>query len=85
MIAEADGLAKYNSRKDLANQFERDRLLRDAGYQVIHFTWQELMRTPEVVIGRIRAATAAKTGFQLPRTAILVGRKRPLRRRKGGH
>jgi very-short-patch-repair endonuclease len=63
VIAEADGLAKYNTRNDLARQFERDRLLRDAGYQVIHFTWHELIRTPEVVIGRIRAATAAKTGF----------------------
>jgi len=63
VIAEADGLAKYSSRKDLAKQFERDRLLRDAGYQVIHFTWHELMQTPEVVIARIRAAIAAKTGF----------------------
>jgi hypothetical protein len=58
-----DGLAKYNARKDLVKQFERDRLLRDLGYQVIHFTWRELMRTPEVVIGRIRAAIAAKTAF----------------------
>lgn len=63
VIAEADGLAKYSSRSDLARQFERDRLLRDAGYQVIHFTWHELMDTPEVVIGRIRAAIAARTGF----------------------
>jgi very-short-patch-repair endonuclease/predicted transcriptional regulator of viral defense system len=63
VIAEADGLVKYNSRKDLAKQFERDRLLRDAGYQVIHFTWHEVMRTPEVVIARIRSAIAAKTGF----------------------
>jgi very-short-patch-repair endonuclease len=63
VIAEADGLAKYNSRKDLANQFERDRLLRDAGYQVIHFTWHELIDTPEVVIGRIRAAIAARAGY----------------------
>jgi very-short-patch-repair endonuclease len=63
VIAEADGLVKYSSRNDLAKQFERDRLLRDAGYQVIHFTWHELMRTPEIVIGRIRAATAAKTAF----------------------
>ena len=63
VIAEADGLAKYNSTKDLARQFERDRLLRDLGYQVIHFTWRELMNTPEVVIGRIRVAIAARTGF----------------------
>jgi very-short-patch-repair endonuclease len=63
VIAEADGLAIYNSRKDLARQFERDRLLRDAGYQVSHFTWHELMNTPEIVTGRICAAIAAKTAF----------------------
>ena len=63
VIAEADGLAKYNSRSDLARQFERDRVLRDAGYQVIHFTWHELMRTPEVVMSRIRAAIAGRTAF----------------------
>ena len=37
--------------------------MRDAGYQVIHFTWPELTHTPEVIIGSIRAAIAAKTGF----------------------
>ncbi len=63
VIAEADGLAKYNTRKDLAQQFERDRLLRDLGYQVIHFTWRELMYTPEIVTGRIRSAHAARTAF----------------------
>jgi hypothetical protein len=39
------------------------RLLRDLGYQVIHLTWRELMSTPEIVIGRIRAANAARTAF----------------------
>ena len=63
VIAEADGLAKYSERRNLVEQIRRDRLLRDAGYQVIHFTWHELMRTPEIVIARIRAAIAAKTGF----------------------
>lgn len=58
VIAEADGLIKYNDRNDLIAQFERDRLLRDAGYKVIHFTWRELFETPEVVIARIRQALA---------------------------
>jgi very-short-patch-repair endonuclease len=60
VIAEADGLGKYNDRNDLIVQFERDRLLRDAGYKVIHFTWRELFNTPEVVITRIRQALADK-------------------------
>jgi predicted transcriptional regulator of viral defense system len=63
VIVEADGLLKYNEHKDLIKQFERDRFLRDAGYKVIHFTWEELFNTPEVVIRRIRDAIAATTPY----------------------
>jgi very-short-patch-repair endonuclease len=59
LVAEADGLLKYSGHADLVRQFERDRLLRDAGYQVVHFTWAELFRTPEAVVGRIRRAVTA--------------------------
>jgi Protein of unknown function (DUF559) len=59
VVAEADGLAKYTAGDDLAAQFQRDRLLRDAGYKVVHFTWRELTKTPELVITRIRQAFAA--------------------------
>jgi hypothetical protein len=62
-IAEADGLAKLASRDDLLTQFRRDRLLRDAGYKVVHFTWHELFETPEAVVARVRAAFAAATPF----------------------
>ena len=58
VIVEADGLAKYAADKDLIAQFQRDRLLRDAGYKVVHFTWRELFKTPELVIARIRQAFA---------------------------
>jgi very-short-patch-repair endonuclease len=60
VIVEADGLVKYHGRKDLIAQLERDRLLRDAGYKVIHFTWRELFDTPVIVIDRIRRALADK-------------------------
>lgn len=62
-IAEADGLAKYVEKADILAQFRRDRLLRDAGYKVVHFTWRELFETPEVVIGRIRKAFAALISY----------------------
>ena len=58
MIAEADGLVKYNDRKDLLDERERDHQLRAAGYTVVHFTWQELFQTPEVVLDRVRGALA---------------------------
>jgi predicted transcriptional regulator of viral defense system len=63
VIVEADGLMKYNDRKDYIKQLERDRLLQDAGYKVVHFTWEELFKTPEVVIARIRRALAAATPY----------------------
>jgi hypothetical protein len=50
----ADGLVKYNDRKDLLAERERDRQLGEAGYTVIHFTWKELFQAPEIVIARIR-------------------------------
>ena len=62
-IAEADGLAKYTSKNDILEQFRRDRLLRDAGYKVVHFTWRELFETPELVVARVRAAFSSQTPF----------------------
>jgi hypothetical protein len=62
-IAEADGMAKYEDPSRARDQLRRDRLLRDAGYKVVHFTWRELFDTPEVVITRIRKAFAARTPF----------------------
>jgi Protein of unknown function (DUF559) len=62
-IAEADGLAKYSGGEDMLAQFRRDRLLRDAGYKVVHFTWRELFESSETVIDRIRKALAAPTPY----------------------
>ena len=61
-IAEADGLGKYSAANDIRDQFERDRLLRRAGYQVVHFTWREIFMTPELIVAQIREAFAAPTG-----------------------
>lgn len=62
-IVEADGMLKYKEKRDLDEQFKRDRLLRDAGYKVVHVTWTEAFRQPQVAIGRIRRAFAAKSPF----------------------
>jgi predicted transcriptional regulator of viral defense system len=63
-IAEADGLLKYQGRQDAIAELKRDRLLREAGYEVVHFTWQELFGEPERIAERVRA------GF---RRAIRIG------------
>jgi len=58
-IAEADGNAKYRGdRRNVTWQLARDTRLRDAGFEVVHFTWAEIVYAPEQVITRIRAAFA---------------------------
>lgn len=57
-IAEADGKAKYEDPRRASWQLERDAQLRDAGFEVVHFTWAEIVYAPEQVIARIRAAFA---------------------------
>ena len=63
LVVEADGLVKYAGRANLIKEFERDRLLRDAGYKVAHLTWGELFAEPEAVIERVRRAAAAPTPY----------------------
>lgn len=56
VIAESDGLLKYDGGERAIAELKRDRLLREEGYEVVHFTWQELFSDPVRVAGRIRAA-----------------------------
>lgn len=62
-VVEFDGMVKYAAGKALRDQFERDRVLRDAGYKVVHVTWKELFGDPALVIERIRRAFASGTPF----------------------
>ena len=57
-IAEADGALKYAQPGQAIAQLDRDARLRDAGFEVVHFTWQEIMMTPWQVAARISAAFA---------------------------
>ena len=63
VVAEADGALKYADPRKAIKQLDRDRLLRDAGYKVVHFTWGELFNSQRAVIARIRRAFAAPTPF----------------------
>lgn len=55
-VAEADGALKYDGRDKARAELRRDRRLRDAGYEVVHFTWQELFFETDLVEARIRGA-----------------------------
>jgi predicted transcriptional regulator of viral defense system len=55
--AEADGAMKYDSDPGLARrQLRRDHLLRAEGYEIVHFTWQDINFSPELVVSWIREA-----------------------------
>jgi hypothetical protein len=59
-IAEVDGAMKYDDDPSRARaQLRRDKRLREAGYQVVHFTWHEIMTQPAEVAASIRAAFRA--------------------------
>jgi Protein of unknown function (DUF559) len=55
-IAEADGAIKYADPARARAQLERDARLRAAGFEVVHFTWPEITRTPDAVAVSIQAA-----------------------------
>jgi predicted transcriptional regulator of viral defense system len=55
-IGEADGAIKYADPLRAAAQLERDARLRDAGYEVVHFSWQQIVRAPAQVVASVRAA-----------------------------
>ena len=55
-IAEADGAIKYKDPARAMAQLERDKRLREAGFEIVHFTWQDITRTPGQVAASINAA-----------------------------
>lgn len=55
-VAEVDGLLKYADPSRAIQQLERDKRLRDAGFEVVHFTWQEITQQPAYVATAVRNA-----------------------------
>lgn len=55
-IGEADGAVKYSSPGRAVSQLRRDALLREAGFEVVHFTWDEITRVPGQVVAALRRA-----------------------------
>ena len=55
-IAEADGAIKYTGPARALAQLNRDARLREAGFEVVHFTWAEITRVPAQVVMSISAA-----------------------------
>ena len=66
-VAEVDGRMKYGDPNRAVQQLDRDRLLRDAGYEVVHFGWQHINESPGYVNAAIRKAF--ERGRRAPRPA----------------
>jgi hypothetical protein len=59
-IAEVDGAMKYDLDPGRARaQLRRDKRLRDAGYEVVRFTWHDITARPGEAAASIRAAFRA--------------------------
>jgi hypothetical protein len=59
-IAEVDGALKYDEDPSRARaQLRRDKRLREAGYEVVHFSWQDITARPAEAADSIRAAFRA--------------------------
>jgi hypothetical protein len=55
-IAEVDGALKYQDPTRARKQLWRDKALRQAGYEVVHFDWREITTQPDQVARSIREA-----------------------------
>jgi hypothetical protein len=55
-VGEADGALKYQDPASVRARFWRDAKLREAGFEVVHFGWDEIVRVPHQVAASIRAA-----------------------------
>ncbi len=55
-IGEADGAMKYTSPQRAIRQLERDAWLREAGFEVVHFTWHQIVSVPWQVVAALQAA-----------------------------
>ena len=55
-VGEADGALKYADPARAMAQLERDARLRAAGFEVVHFTWRDVTRTPDQVAASIKTA-----------------------------
>lgn len=57
-VAEADGALKYAGRSDLVAEKRREDRLRDAGFEVVRYSWDDALLQPQVLTARVRRAFA---------------------------
>jgi predicted transcriptional regulator of viral defense system len=55
-VAEVDGALKYSNPERAREQLRRDSALRAEGYEVVHFTWQDINFNHNLVAAELRKA-----------------------------
>lgn len=55
-VAEADGAVKYATPADVFAEKRREDRLRDLGWEVVRYTWDEALRRPGLLSSRVRRA-----------------------------
>ena len=55
-VAEADGALKHATSADLFEEKRREDRLRDAGFEVVRYTWDDALHRPEALAARVRFA-----------------------------
>ena len=63
-IGESDGRIKYGDPSAIWREKRREDLLRDLGYEVVRWSWHNLIEQPERTVARIRAAFARAARIQ---------------------
>src|SRR5205807_703561 len=66
VVGEADGLTKYSSVELLRTEKRRELAIQDCGLEVVRWSWDEIWRTPQLVVHRVlRAFDRASERFNL--------------------
>ena len=55
-VGEADGLGKYDDIAVLRAEKQREDVLRDAGFEVVRYVWDDALRRPTLMAARFRTA-----------------------------
>jgi hypothetical protein len=59
-VAEVDGAAKYQDKSRASYEFRRDARLRDAGLEVVHFTWKDITSDADAVVPRLASPSVVR-------------------------
>jgi len=60
LIVEVDGYAFHSNRRSFERDHERDLVLTAAGFDVLRFTWRQIVEEPELVLVRLARALALR-------------------------